>query len=117
MVSNITYSREIFEREMKREILRAEQQKIQIQLNQLKKVSQSIVKLNRDTQFLKKGKDLVGLYRHLRELGANKLATEMLTHTENVIRELNELINNLKESEAILIRQAQHYEQKSKASS
>ena len=55
------------------------------------------------------------IYRRLQGGKARGTATKILVHTENVISELKELEQSLRDAEVILIQQAQYYEQKSKA--
>lgn len=50
------------------------------------------------------------IYRGLRASKANKSATEVLVHTENVARELAELERSLRDGEVILKQQALYYE-------
>jgi hypothetical protein len=54
------------------------------------------------------------IYRGLRSSKAHKSATEILVHTENVSRELDELERSLREGEVILTQQAQYYERQQK---
>jgi len=56
------------------------------------------------------GAPLREIYRGLRNSKAHKSETEILVHTENVVREEDELESSLRNGEAILTQQAQYYE-------
>jgi CRISPR/Cas system CMR-associated protein Cmr5 small subunit len=60
---------------------------------------------------------LIEIYRGLRSSKANKSATDILVHTENITREIEELERSLHNGETILKQQAQYYERLTKTPS
>ena len=89
------------------QVTRLHIQFVQKALADLRQVEQSFI------GYIRKA-PLIEIYRGLRNSKANKSATDILVHTENITREIEELERSLHNGETILKQQAQYYERLTK---
>jgi hypothetical protein len=84
-------------------------------LSIVKKALDNVNQLNQVTLNFIRSSQIRDLYRGLRGRNVHNTATQVVVHTENIVSELNALERTLRDAEAILLHQAEHYDKDTKA--